>query len=153
MEKSISIFKRRIGTSIYNTGVVSRALSSQSFSEKGFEITPEQFLILDILVECGELHQRRLCEITLKDRANIARIVNILKEKGFLKKIEAVNGRKIFKLIVTPEGKKIRDEILPTVLELRSILSTGVSQKEMEITLNTLKKIYENARSRVKLQI
>ena len=74
-------FERRIGTTIYNTGIVSRALSSQTFFERGFDLTPEQFLILDLVQEYGELYQRQICEITLKDRSNIARIVKILEEK------------------------------------------------------------------------
>ena len=78
-------FGRIIGTTIYNTGIVSRALSSQTFFEKGFDLTPEQFLILDLVQEYGELYQRQICEITLKDRSNIARIVKILEEKELIK--------------------------------------------------------------------
>lgn len=146
-------FKRRIGTSIYNTGVVSRALSSQTFAEKGFELTPEQFLILDLVTEQGELYQRQIAEITLKDRANIARIIKILEEKELITKVEASMGRRVFKILITEKGKKIRDKMLPTALELKDILIQNISQEEITITLNTLKKVYDNARERVKLQI
>lgn len=146
-------FGRRIGTSIYNTGVVSRALSSQTFAEMGFGLTPEQFLILDLLVEVGELYQRQISEITLKDRGNIARIVKILEEKELIEKVEAAQGRRVYKILVTEKGKAERDKILPTALKLREILSMNITEEELTITLNTLKKVYENARGLVKLQI
>lgn len=146
-------FGRRIGTSIYNTGVVSRALSSQTFAERGFEITPEQFLILDLVTEQGELYQRQIAEITLKDRANISRIIKILEEKELITKIEAAQGRRIYKILITEKGKRVRDEILPTAIELREILAQNITEEELAITLNTLKKVYENARELVKLQI
>lgn len=146
-------FGRRIGTSIYNTGVVSRALSSQTFAEKGFELTPEQFLILDLVTEQGELYQRQIAEITLKDRGNIARIVKILQEKELITKIEAAQGRRVFKILITEKGRKLRDKMLPTALELREILAQNISEEELTITLNTLKKVYDNVRGLVKLQI
>lgn len=146
-------FGRRISASIYNTGVVSRALSSQTFTEKKFKITPEQFLVLDLVVENGELYQRQIAEITLKDRGNIARIIKILEEKELIKKFEASQGRRVYKILVTKKGKELRDAMLPIAIELRNILIHGISEEELEITLNTLGKIYENARNKVTLQI
>lgn len=146
-------FGRRIGTTIYNTGVVSRALSSQTFSEKGFELTPEQFLILDLVLEYGELYQRQICEITLKDRGNIARLIKILEEKELIIKEEASNGRRIFKISATEKGRKIRNLMKNSAIEIRNKLIQNIPEEELEITLNTLKKIYDNARPLVKLQI
>lgn len=146
-------FGRRIGTTIYNTGVVSRALSSQTFAEKGFELTPEQFLILDLVIEYGELYQRQICEITLKDRGNVARLVKILEDKGLITKEEASNGRRIFKIKGTEKGLEIRDAMKPTAVGLRDILIQNISEEELEVTLSTLKKVYENARALVHLQI
>ncbi len=146
-------FGRRIGTTIYNTGVVSRALSSQTFAEKGFELTPEQFLILDLVIEYGELYQRQICEITLKDRGNVARLVKILEDKGLITKEEASNGRRIFKIKGTKKGLEIRDTMKPIAVGLRDVLIQNISEGELEVTLNTLKKVYENARALVHLQI
>lgn len=146
-------FGRRIGTTIYNTGVVSRALSSQTFAEKGFELTPEQFLILDLVLEYGELYQRQICEITLKDRGNVARLIKILEEKGLITKEEASNGRRIFKITATEKGKQIRNIMKISAIEIRNTLIQNIPEEELEITLNTLKKIYDNTRPLVKLQI
>ena len=144
---------KKIKTNIYNTGVVSRALSSQTFSEKGFDITPEQYLILELLIDNDEMYQRQIAEITHKDRANVARIIKILKNKGLIEKIPQARGRKIYKIVVTEKGKKVKDEIYPTIIELRKILYANISKEDLITTFNTIQKIYENAKDKVKLQI
>ncbi len=147
------LLKSRPGSMIFMTGTLIRCMSSQKFAEKGFEITPEQYLILTLLVENGELYQRQLAEITLKDRGNIARIIGILQEKGLIKKITDSNGRRIYKIAVTEKGKELRNKIYPTDIELRSLMQKGISQKEIENTLKTIEKIYKNVKDTVKLQI
>lgn len=147
------ILKSRIGSMIFMTGVLIRCLSSQTFTEKKFEITPEQYLILTLLVENGELYQRQLSEITLKDRANVARIVGILQEKELIQKIIDSNGRRIYKIVVTPKGKALRDKILSTDMELISIITKDISKEELDSLISTLAKIYKNVREKVKLQI
>ncbi len=150
--KQISLGKR-ITAKIHNTGIVARALSTQTFAEKGFEVTPEQYLVLTLLIENGELYQRQIAEITMKDRANVSRIIKILEEKGLIEKVEAANGRKIFKILVTDKGRELREKIHPTTLEIRRILTNNISEEELITTMNTLKKIYDNVIDRVKLQI
>lgn len=147
------ILKSRTGSMIFMTGVLIRCLSSQTFAEKKFEITPEQYLILTLLVENGELYQRQLSEITLKDRANVARIVGILQEKELIQKIIDSNGRRIYKIVVTPKGKALRDKILSTDMELISIITKDISKEELDSLISTLAKIYKNVREKVKLQI
>lgn len=144
---------KRVGTNIYNTGIVARALSSQAFKEKGLDITVEQHLILDLLVENGSLYQRQISELTLKDRSNVARIVKILKEKGLIEKISEARGRRVYKIVVTEKGRELRNKNYPIILGIRKQLTEGISEEELLITLNTLKKIYNNVRDKVRLQI
>ncbi len=146
--------KGRIGSLIYITGTLVRGLSSQTFTEKNFELTPDQYVILNLLLENEEIMcQRQLAEITFKDRANISRIIDILHQKGFIEKIPDSNGRKIYKLIVTQKGKDARDKILSTDIELRNIITNNISEEELAVTFNTLEKMNLNIRDKVKLQI
>ena len=147
------ILHGRFGSMIFMTGVLIRGLSSQTFAEKGFEITPEQYLILALLVENGAMYQRQLAEITLKDRGNIARIIKILEDKELIEKIPDSNGRRIYKIVVTEKGKALSDKIFPTDIELRETIKKNISEEELNNTLNTLEKIYSTVRDKVTLQI
>lgn len=143
----------RIGSIIYVVGSLVRGLSSQTFSDKGFEITPEQYLILLLIIENEGVYQRQICEVTLKDRANVARIVEILLKKELIEKIEDSNGRRIYKINATQKGKNLIEKIAPCDLQLRESISTNISDEEFQITRRTLDKIKQNVIDRVKLQI
>ncbi len=148
-----NILRKRIGTMLFMTGVLARGLSSQTFAEKKFPITPEQYLILSLLSENKGMYQRQISEITLKDRANVSRIINILEEKCYVRKEIDSNGRKINKIFVTDDGKEIVEKIKPTAIELRKIITNGLNQEELENLIEIMDRIYTNLRDKVNLQI
>lgn len=147
------IITDRIGSIIYVVGTLVRGLSSQTFSEKQYGITPEQYLILLLIIENEGVYQRQICEITLKDRANVARIVEILLQKELIKKVTDSNGRRIFKIIATQKGKDLINKIESCDMELREIITKDITEEELQITRKTLDKIKQNVIDRVKLQI
>ncbi len=146
--------KGRIGSLIFITGTLIRGLSSQTFSERDYGLTPDQYVILSLLLENDEImYQRQLAEITFKDRANISRIIDIMHQKGLIEKIPDSNGRKIYKLVVTEKGKELRDKVFPADIELRAMITKNITEEELAITFNTLEKMNLNIRDKVKLQI
>ncbi len=129
-----------------------RGLSTQTFTEKEFGLTPDQYVILSLLIENEEIVcQRQLAEIMLKDRANIARIIEIMHKNGLIEKIPDSNGRKIYKLIVTEKGKKLKDKVFSTDIDLRNAITNNISAEELATTFNTLEKMNKNIRDKVKL--
>lgn len=148
-----SILRKRIRARLNTTSVVMRAFSNQVFAQNGFEITPEQYTILTLIVENEELYQRQLSEITLKDRSNISRIIKILEEKELIVKITDSNGRQIFKVQSTQKGLDLYKKMNPVSKSIRQIATKGISSDDMEICLNTLDKIFNNLEDKVKLQI
>ena len=146
--------KGRIGSLIYITGTLIRGLSTQTFTEKDFGITPDQYVILYLLTENDEImYQRQLAEVMFKDRANISRIIDIMHQKGLIEKVPDSNGRKIYKLIVTPKGKELKDKIFPTDINLRKMIRNNITEEELAVTFRTLEKMNMNIRDSVKLQI
>ena len=145
-----SVIKDRIGSIIYVVGSLIRGLSSQTFTERNFGITPEQYLILLLIIENEAVYQRQICEITLKDRANVARIIEILLTKGLIEKTADSNGRRIFKIVATQKGRDLIKTIEPCDMELRSFITRDITQEELEITRRTLEKIQANVINSVK---
>lgn len=147
------IIDDRIGSIIYVVGTLVRGLSSQTFSEKTFGITPEQYLILLLIVENDGVYQRQICEITLKDRANVARLIEILLNKGLIEKVTDSNGRRIYKIHATQKGKDLIKKIEPLDIELRNFITRNIPSEDLDITRRTLQKIKENVIDNIKLQI
>ena len=146
--------KGRIGSLIYITGTLIRGFSTQTFAEKEFGITPDQYVILYLLTENDEImYQRQLAEIMFKDRANISRIIDIMHKNGLVEKIPESHGLKIYKLVVTEKGKAIKDSIFCTDIDLRNDITKDITEEELTIMFNTLEKMNRNIRDKVKLQI
>lgn len=149
-----NLLNKRVGAMLVATGVMSRVMALQFFAERGYEITPEQYLILSIIMDSGgELYQRQISEITYKDRPNVSRIINILEEMDLVQRIEDVNKRKVFKVAVTPKGIAMREKIQPTMFELRAITTKGISDKDLEFALGILEQMQDNMKDNVTLYI
>lgn len=134
-------------------GKMTRAIAVQRFSAKNFEITPEQLMVLSALIDHDGLYQRQLGMITLKDRPNITRIINILEKMNFVTRKPDVNKRKIYKIFVTDEGKNVVKKVMPTALELWENIIDGVDEDELEITLKVMNKFKENLMKDMNIQI
>lgn len=134
-------------------GKMTRAIAVQRFSAKNFEITPEQLMVLSALIDHDGLYQRQIGMITLKDRPNITRIINILEKMNFVTRKPDVNKRKIYKIFVTDEGKNVVKKVMPTALELWENIVDGVDEDELEITLKVMNKFKENLMKDMNIQI
>ena len=145
--------RKRVGAMLVATGVLSRGLTLQTFAENGFDITPEQYLILSLLYEHGELYQRQISELTYKDRPNVSRIINILENKGLVRRVNDSNGRQINKIIMTEKGKELREKIHPVSVEIRKIVTKDIAIEDLEKCLAILNQMLDNMKDKVILQI
>lgn len=151
--KQLDLLKSRIGMKLVRIGKMTRAIAVQRFSAKNFEITPEQLMVLSALIDHDGLYQRQIGMITLKDRPNITRIINILEKMNFVTRKPDVNKRKIYKIFVTDEGKNVVKKVVPTALELWENIVDGVDEDELEITLKVMNKFKENLMKDMNIQI
>lgn len=151
--EQLDLLKSRIGMKLVRIGKMTRAIAVQRFSAKNFEITPEQLMVLSALIDHDGLYQRQIGMITLKDRPNITRIINILEKMNFVTRKPDVNKRKIYKIFVTDEGKNVVKKVMPTALELWKNIVDGVDEDELEITLKVMNKFKENLMKDMNIQI
>lgn len=151
--KQLDLLKSRIGMKLVRIGKMTRAIAVQRFSAKNFEITPEQLMVLSALIDHDGLYQRQIGMITLKDRPNITRIINILEKMNFVTRKPDVNKRKIYKIFVTDEGKNVVKKVMPTALELWENIVDGVDEDELEITLKVMNKFKENLMKDMNIRI
>ena len=148
-----NLLKSRIGMKLVRVGRMVRAIANQKFVKANFPITPEQFTVLTAILDHDGLYQRQIGALTLKDRPNITRIINILEEKGLVTRTPDTNKRKIFKINITDKGKEAYNEVLPTVAEHWQSTVEDVSDEELENCLTVLNKIKANLEKKLNIQI
>ena len=83
----------------------------QTFLKNGYDITAHQWMVLGIVYENGGITQNELAQKSNKDKTNIARIVDKLKNKGYVKRVQLEEDRRVVNLFVTKEGREIRESL------------------------------------------
>ena len=67
-----------------------------------------------------------------------------LESKCYIHRSESHSDRRTIQLSLTPEGISIVNELSPRARQIERMASSGVSARELEITLKTLRAIYSN---------
>lgn len=148
-----NLLNQKIGPLLAQIGMLSRVFAIQSFAKMGYGITPEQFTVLSALVEHGALYQRQISAITLKDRANITRIINILEPLGLISRQVESHGRQIQKVQITAKGHEVYEKVLPAILKIWAETVENIPDDEMEKCFSTLQKIRENLQNKTTLNL
>ena len=151
--EQLELLKSRIGMKLVRIGKMTRAIATQRFTANNFEVTPEQLTVLAALIDHDGLYQRQIGALTLKDRPNITRIIKILEKMNLVTKTPDVNKRKVYKIAITDEGRRVFDKVIPTALELWQRTIEGVPEDELLITLKVLQRFKENLESELNIQL
>lgn len=107
-------------------------------------ITPEQWAILNRLAEHQGLTQNEVAKMSFKDNANITRIIDRLEKKALLERRANPNDRRIWKIYITEEGRKIRDMIEPLAIKVLNKATENIDPKEVAIYNKVAKRIVAN---------
>lgn len=146
-------FRKKTGVMLVAAGILSRMYARQEFVKAGFLITPEQLVVLEVLIESDGLYQRQLSEITMKDRPNISRIVSILEKLGYVTRVRDVKLRKIYKICVTQKAKDEFPKMLHKILDVRKVIVKDIDENDMNTCLKVLRKVQDNLIGKVNMQI
>lgn len=129
LEKSIKSYRRYV---------------QARFKEHNFNITVDQWLVLNALNENVKLTQSDLAELVFKDKASMTRLIELLVLKKLVERAAHETSRRRFKLTITEKGHELIAQILPLVKENRKQGLLGISHGELQAAENVLKKIIEN---------
>jgi DNA-binding MarR family transcriptional regulator len=93
-------------------------LGNQLFEKLNFEIPLDEFVVLDTILVHGEICQRDLAKLILKDRPSTGRLLNSLEEKGLIERFaDTKNNRLVRKTKLTAKGQCVTEQITNVLKE------------------------------------
>lgn len=138
------VFTNILGNSIVAAGRAIKVHNIEMYSKNNFEITPEQYVVLNMLKK-ESYSQARLCELLMKDKSNITRIISVLESKGLVQKQQQTeNGKLVNKISLLEEGEKLCFKITPFMDESRKSYLKDITEDEMYTCIKVLGKIQKN---------
>lgn len=112
-----------------------------------YNITIDQWMIFVVLWEEEGLTQNELAERTYKDKTNIARMLFLMEERGFIHRETDKKDRRSLRVYLTEKGRLLKDEVLPPSIEAYEKTIAGLTEEEVNQFRRTLNIIYENVKN------
>jgi len=123
-----------------------RMYAQKQIKANGLKITIDQWLVLKSLKENPDCTQAELAEKVFKDSASITRILDLLVQSEYVEREINPNDRRKFNLSVTSQGESILADTHAIVLQNRKKALEGISENDIQIMSETLKKISQNCK-------
>ena len=107
-------------------------------------ITVDQWVLLKIVEERGNISQVELAQIAHKDTASVTRTLDLLQKKDLIQRIDDEFDRRKYRIALTPQGLTFVTQHLPFVNQIRGQIVQGLSQGEIDSLKKILQKIRLN---------
>jgi DNA-binding MarR family transcriptional regulator len=130
--------------SIEKTIKAYRKISQKHISNVVNGITVDQCLVLIILEKNSTFSQNEIAALIFKDAASITRIIELMVNKGYLKRAINNADRRKFNLEISTKGRETIKLLTPVIEENRKRALRGLSKKDLEQLDNLLHKIIAN---------
>ncbi|MGN1152429.1 MAG: MarR family winged helix-turn-helix transcriptional regulator [Candidatus Gastranaerophilaceae bacterium] len=148
------LYTESLAYEIKLTEKYSKMLGLQLFAKLNSPITPEEFLVLDVVCCNPDICQRDLAKLLIKDRANTGRLLESLEKKALIKRIVDVKNNRLIKRIeLTKDGQKILEDMMAKVIPVFDRVFESFTDEEIEQAKNVLKKMRDTFKEIVELQI
>lgn len=125
---------------------VYRKFAQSQITNKGFDITIDQWLILKTLQENKQLSQNQIAELVFKDVASLTRILELLVKKKLVKRKISTTDRRKFELEITEKGNAMIKNIYPIIIENRKQALKDFSKENIIILKSQLEKMILNCK-------
>ncbi|MDN3659103.1 MarR family transcriptional regulator [Ferruginibacter paludis] len=137
-----------LGFMIVHTGKLLLKTINGAFSGITKDITFEQLGVLYYLSRSTtkEMIQQDIATVMDKTKSAILRSIDILEEKGFVKRLPVAGDRRKNVIELTSTGKSIIDIMHGKFLGQDGILKEGISEKDVETCMDVLAKIQEKCK-------
>lgn len=139
---------------IEQTAKYCRHLGTQIFEKLRLPLTLDEFATLDTISLYGEICQRDLAKLILKDRPSTGRILNSLDERGFITRFaDTKNNRLVRKMKLTKEGNEILEKALKVLREYLANLPQVLSDVERDNLENSIQMFKQSLEKEVEMNI
>lgn len=139
---------------IHVSAKIFHMLFDQFFKELKIGLSANEHLALKIISETKDCCQRDLARILLKDRSNTGKLVNFLKEKGYIEiKLSTKNNRPAKILTITKKGAEIIDKMSKITEPIVKNIQSEISPEVIEETKKSLQHFIKVVEKAVKTNI
>lgn len=110
----------------------------------GVDLTPEQFLLIDLLWNQGTMTQQKVADTMQKDKNSVTKLVDALEQKGLVIRRKGSTDRRENSLILTQKAIEMKGGAKETGISILEDMIEGISEEELKSFLATMSKLTSN---------
>lgn len=138
-------YTQLIGYKVIKSEVFIKRKILSAFLEKGYNITFEQWTVLNVLYTEPGLIQSEIAMKTYKDKTNVTRILDVLAKNGYVIRESHGKDRRSSCIYLTDAGRNMFNDLIPCVESINEQFRKGISDKELKLLTSILERICKNA--------
>ena len=110
-------------------------------------LTPEQFILIDLLWNQGSMSQQQLADQMQKDKNSVTKLVDALERKGFVVREQNRQDRRSNTLVLTEKAEGLKHGAKQKGISILDEMLVGISEEELRSFLMILHKLNRNMTS------
>lgn len=138
------LLSKEITVELHLTGCKLKQFLAVMFRKSGLPITPEQFMLIDLIWNQGEMSQQQLADQLQKDKNSVTKLVDAIERKGLVKRVQNSKDRRSNTIVLTDKGETLKHGAKEKGISVLDQMLEGIDEKELRAFLSTLKKLNEN---------
>ncbi len=112
--------------------------------KRGVPLTPEQFILIDLLWNQGAMSQQQLADQMQKDKNSVTKLVDAIEKKGFVVRSQNPKDRRSNTILLTEKAELLKSGAKQNGIYILDRMLEGISEEELRNFLQTLSKLNHN---------
>ncbi|MCQ2066190.1 MAG: MarR family transcriptional regulator [Bacteroidaceae bacterium] len=138
------LLSKEIAVSLNLAACKFKQYTAMMLRNNGIDLTPEQFLLIDLLWNQGAMSQQNLADSMEKDKNSITKLVDALENKGLVVRVRDKSDRRSNTVILTQKAEDMKNDTKEFGIAMLDGMLAGISEEELRGMLSTLAKLSKN---------
>lgn len=141
------LLSKEIAVELNLTGCKLKQFIASKLRQMEVPLTPEQFILIDLLWNQGSMSQQQLADQMQKDKNSVTKLVDALERKGFVVRVQNRQDRRSNTLVLTEKAEGLKHGAKQKGISILDEMLVGISEEELRSFLETLHKLNRNMTS------
>ena len=104
---------------------------AKELSRNDINLTPEQYLVMDILWDAEVLSQQAIADIIQKDKNSVTKFIDSLEKKGLVYRQVNKVDRRVNNIVVSEEGMKLKTRTTEVAINMMRNVLKDIKEEDL----------------------
>jgi DNA-binding MarR family transcriptional regulator len=138
------LLSKEIAVELNLTGCKLKQYIAAMLRKQDVPLTPEQFLLIDLLWNQGEMSQQQLADRMQKDKNSVTKLVDAIERKGFVIRKQNSSDRRSNTIVLAEKAELLKNEAKQKGISILDNMLEGITEEELRSFLGILHKLNSN---------